>query len=183
MPLYLNIEAFQFMIIGIDLSTTVSGLAISDNKKILNATAIDISKESSYDGKANLIISKIDEWILKYNNITVFNIEGALNAFAFGKTNTMTIIKLVKTNAVISYILEKKYPDIRINLLNMNTARKNLFGKCRIKGVKSKPFVKMMIESTNPEIIQFYIPMKSSRCKNENVLNQDIRDAAVMALV
>lgn len=114
--------------------------------------------------------------------ITDFNIEGALNAFAFGKTNAHTMIMLIKTNAVITYILSKKYPNIKINSLNMNSARKQLFGKCRIKGIKSKLFVKMMIESTNPEIKQFYLSMTSKRCKKENKMNEDVRDSGVMAL-
>lgn len=170
------------MKIGIDLSTTVCGLALSDNNKIIDATALDISKEESYDGKSLIIFEKIDEWLTEYT-VTDFNIEGALNAFAFGKTNALTLIKLIKTNAVISYILEKQYPDIKINSLNMNTVRKKLFGKCRIKGIKSKAFVKMMVESTNPECKDFYFEMTSKRCKNENPLNEDIRDACVMSLV
>ena len=170
------------MVIGIDLSTSVCGLAISENKKIIDAIAFDISKEKSYDGKANIIISQLDLWVNKYKDITTFNIEGALNAFAFGKTNASTLIMLIKTNAVITYILEKRYPNIKINSLNMNSVRKKLFGKCRIKGMKSKPFVKFMIEQTHPEVVGFYISKRTDRCKNENKLNEDLRDAAVMAL-
>lgn len=173
------------MKIGIDLSTTVCGLAKAKDGKIMDAIALDISKVNSYDDKANIIINQLDLWLgCPSQTFDVeFNIEGALNAFAFGKTNALTLIKLIKTNAVITYILEKRYPTIKINSLNMNTARKKIFGKCRVKGIKSKPFVKMMIESTNPEVISFYVPMASKRCKKENTLNEDIRDAAVMALV
>lgn len=169
------------MVIGLDVSTSAAGLAIAENKTIIDAVSIDISKESTYDGKANLIIKQIDAWLLLYKPTTL-NIEEALNSFAFGKTNAQTIVKLIRNSAVLEYILRKHYPQLIINLINVTTARKKLFGKSRVKGIKPKPFVKMMLELSNPEVKQFYLPMKSKRCKNENTLNEDLRDASIMAI-
>ena len=56
-----------------------------------------------------------------------------------------TIIKLSKINGVLCFLLEWM-TNIHIELVNPNTLRKTVFGKARMKGIKSKDYVKMKIE-------------------------------------
>jgi hypothetical protein len=57
--------------------------------------------------------------------------------------------------------------------------RKQLFGKCRIKGIKSKDFVKQELESLVPDVIQFTIQNKKG---NWDERNGDMYDAVVAGL-
>ena len=57
--------------------------------------------------------------------------------------------------------------------------RKQLFGKCRIKGVKSKEFVKSELEHLYPDIIKFTIKNKKG---NWDERNGDMYDGIVCAL-
>ena len=57
--------------------------------------------------------------------------------------------------------------------------RKQLFGKCRIKGIKSKDFVKSELESLKPDVKNFSILNKKG---NWDERNGDMYDGIVCAL-
>ena len=63
-------------------------------------------------------------------------------------------------------------------LLNVNTARKKVLGKCREKGIKSKDFVKMYLEKLH-DIHKFDVLNKKN---NWDVRNSDMYDAMILSL-
>jgi len=160
-------------VLGIDLSSTVCGYAISENGKISDTGFIDISKHDTYKSKANAIID-----ILKNKSFDIIQIEETLANFSFGRTSQQTILKLAINKAVICYILEE-YFKVKILSINVNTMRKQLFGKCRIKGMKSKDFVKSELESLYPDVVKFTVLNKKG---NWDERNGDMYDGIVASL-
>lgn len=165
------------VILGLDSSTSVTGWAFSENGKILDAGFIDTKKFETTKEKTYHVISELsnNRYIDKFEHI---NLEAALSGFAGGFTSQQTIITLARHNAVFAYILEEHYKK-KVNLLSVNTMRKQLFGKCRIKGVKSKEFVKSELELLYPDVIKFTILNKKG---NWDERNGDMYDAIVASL-
>jgi hypothetical protein len=164
------------MIIGLDASTTTVGWAFSEDGKILDAGFLDISPFDSNKEKSIFVIN-----FLKSNPnfrfIKSINLESALSGFAGGRTTQQTIIKLARFNAVFEYILTEEL-HLNVNLCNVNTMRKQLFGKCRVKGIKPKDYVKM-------NITQYIDTEKFDKKKKRgswDERNGDMYDAVVTAL-
>ena len=130
--------------LGLDASTTCVGYAFTKDKKILDMGFIDIKKEKTPKEKVFKVLdflnnsSYIDE-------VYDINVEDNLSGFAGGRTSQQVIIKLAKFNAILCFMLEEIF-DMGVNSINPMTARKNVFGKARVKGIKAKDLVKMKIE-------------------------------------
>jgi hypothetical protein len=123
-----------------------------------------------------LIISILDTNPL-IKKITTINLEAALSGFAFGGATQQIIIKLARFNAVFEYIMQEHY-KVPINLLNVNTLRKKVFGKCRIKGIKSKEFVKMQL-GVRMDLSKWDKKKKNGKWDDKNF---DMYDAIVASL-
>lgn len=136
------------MTLGFDASTTTCGWAFYDQNNIQDCGFIDISKLNTNKEKVFFVIDTLKNHplIKKVNKI---NLEAALSGFAGGFTSQQVIIKLARFNAIFEYIINE-YWNIPVHLVSVNTIRKKVFGKCRIKGIKSKDFVKMQLESMMP---------------------------------
>jgi hypothetical protein len=159
-------------VLGLDLSTTTCGYAITESGSILVAGFIDISKAEKYQDKADLIIET-----LKGQSFGKIIIEESLFGFAGGGTSQQVIIKLVKNKAVVGYILENHY-KVSVESIHAQTARKKALGAARVKGVKPKVFVKSSIErmyDMTPWII------KNTK-GNDDKRNEDMYDAIVLSL-
>ena len=106
------------------------------------------------------------------------NLEAALSGFGGGLTSQQTIITLSRWNAVFEYMLSEyfKFPVV---LCNVNTMRKKVFGKARIKGIKPKEYVKQQIPLIVSNISKFE---KLNRDGNWDAHNSDMYDAIVCAL-
>lgn len=163
--------------LGLDTSTSVTGWAFCENNTILDAGFIDTKKFDTTKEKTYHVISILEKNSL-IKKVEEINIEAALSGFAGGFTSQQTIIMLARHNAVFSYIIEEYFKK-KVNLLSVNTMRKQLFGKCRIKGVKSKDFVKAELESLNPTVIKFTVLNKKG---NWDERNGDMYDGIVCAL-
>ena len=159
------------VILGLDSSTSVTGWAFSENGKILDAGFIDTKKLETTKEKTYFVISELEKnpLIKKTEEI---NLEAALSGFAGGFTSQQTIITLARHNAVFAYIIEEHF-KIKVNLLSVNTMRKQLFGKCRIKGIKSKDFVKTELESRYPSITNFVVLNKKGNWDERNGVMYD----------
>ena len=131
------------VILGLDASTTCVGYAFTKDKKILDMGFIDIKKETTPKDKVQKVLEVLNsfDYIDEVNDI---NIEDNLSGFAGGRTSQQVIIKLAKFNAILCFMLENF--EFNVHNINPMTARKNVFGKARIKGVKAKDFVKEEIE-------------------------------------
>ena len=129
--------------LGLDASTTCVGYAFTKEKKILDMGFIDIRKETTPKDKVQKVLEVLNssDYI---DEVMDINIEDNLSGFAGGRTSQQVIIKLAKFNAILCFMLENF--DFNVHNINPMTARKNVFGKARIKGVKAKDFVKEEIE-------------------------------------
>ena len=123
------------VILGLDVSTTTVGYAFVDNKKILEMWFIDIKKEKTQKAKAFKTIETLSN--NKYmDDVSSINVEDNLSGFAGGFTSQQVIIKLAKFNAILCLCLEQFFNIEPINI-NPSTARKVVFGKARVKGIKA----------------------------------------------
>ena len=163
------------VILGLDASTTCVGYAFTEDKKILDMGFIDIKKEKTPKDKVQKVLEKLNESSY-INEVTDINIEDNLSGFAGGRTSQQVIIKLAKFNAILCFMLENF--DYKVHSINPMTARKNVFGKARVKGLKAKDFVKQEIEK---------MYNTSKWCKkttrgNWDKRNIDMYDGLVMSL-
>ena len=162
------------VILGLDVSTTTIGYAFTQDRKILDMGFIDIKKQKTIQEKAYYAMDKLEEMTYGIDRI---HVEDNLSGFSGGRTSQQVIIKLAKFNAVFCFILENAMNVPVINI-NPNTGRKKVFGKSRVKGIKSKDFVKMKIEERYDT---------SEWCKittrgNWDKRNIDMYDALTMSL-
>ena len=161
--------------LGLDASTTCVGYAFTQDKKILDMGFIDIKKETTPKDKVEKVLDFLHNSSY-IDNVTNINIEDNLSGFADGRTSQQIIIKLAKFTAILCFMLEKF--DFKVHNINPMTARKNVFGKARVKGLKAKDFVKQEIEK---------MYNTSKWCKetsrgNWDKRNIDMYDGLVMSL-
>ena len=129
--------------LGLDASTTCVGYAFTDDEKIIDMGFIDIKKEKTPKDK----VQKVLDFLHKspyIDEVMDINIEDNLSGFAGGRTSQQVIIKLAKFNAILCFMLENF--EYNVNSINPMTARKQVFGKARVKGKKAKEFVKEEVE-------------------------------------
>jgi len=162
--------------LGLDASTTCVGYAFTKDKKILDMGFIDIKKEITPKDKVQKVLELLNNnpYIEEVYDI---NIEDSLSGFAGGRTSQQVIIKLAKFNAILCFMLEEMF-DYEVNNINPMTARKNVFGKARVKGMKAKDLVKMKIE----EMYNTKKWCKHTTRGNWDKRNIDMYDGLVMAL-
>lgn len=129
---------------GLDASTSCCGYAFTDeNKEILVAGFLDLSKIEGNRAKSAAVISIIKSQAP--GTIDRVNLEGALGGFS-GPSSRTVVVMLARWNAVLEYALQDAF-TCPVNLVNAITARKQLFGKGGIKGVKPKEYVKTMMDT------------------------------------
>ena len=161
--------------LGLDASTTCVGYAFTQDKKILDMGFIDIKKEITPKDKVQKVLDFLHNSSY-IDNVTDINIEDNLSGFAGGRTSQQVIIKLAKFNAILCFMLENF--DFKVHSINPMTARKQVFGKARVKGKKAKQFVQEEIEkmyNTNKWC-------KETTRGNWDKRNIDMYDGLVMSL-
>ena len=130
--------------LGLDISTTCVGYAFTKDKKILDMGFIDIKKQTTPKEKVFKVLDFINKSPYIDKVFTVY-VEDNLQGFAGGRTSQQVIVKLAKFNAILCFQLEEIF-DMEVHNINPMTARKNVFGKARIKGIKAKEFVQEQVE-------------------------------------
>ena len=161
--------------LGLDASTNCVGYAFTKDKKILDMGFIDIRKQTTPKDKVQKVLEILNssEYI---DDVMDINIEDNLSGFAGGRTSQQVIIKLAKFNAILCFMLENF--DYKVHSINPMTARKNVFGKARVKGIKAKDLVKMKIE----EMYNTEKWCKKTTRGNWDKRNIDMYDGLVMSL-
>ena len=162
--------------LGLDISTSCVGYAFTKDKKILDMGFIDIKKEKTPKEKVFKVLDFLNKSSY-IDDVININVEDNLQGFAGGRTSQQVIVKLAKFNAVLCFVLEDVF-EIEVQNINPMTARKSVFGKARVKGIKAKDYVKMKVE-------QMYDT--SEWCKttirgNWDKRNVDMYDGLVMSL-
>ena len=162
--------------LGLDISTSCVGYAFTKNKKILDMGFIDIKKYKTPKEKVFFVIDFLNK--NKYiDDINKIYVEDNLSGFAGGRTSQQVIVKLAKFNAILCFVLEDTF-EMKVHNINPMTARKFVFGKARVKGIKAKDFVKMKIE----EMYDTKKWCKHTTRGNWDKRNIDMYDGLVMSL-
>ena len=162
--------------LGLDISTSCVGYAFTKDKKILDMGFIDIKKEKTPKEKVFKVLDFLNKSSYIDEVFTIY-VEDNLQGFAGGRTSQQVIVKLAKFNAVLCFVLEDMM-DMEVHNINPMTARKNVFGKARVKGLKAKEFVKMKIE----EMYDTKKWCKTTARGNWDKRNIDMYDGLVMSL-
>ena len=163
------------VILGLDASTTCVGYAFTKGKKILDMGFIDIKKEKTPKDKVQKVLGFLNESSY-IDEVMDINIEDNLSGFAGGRTSQQVIIKLAKFNAILCFMLENF--EFKVHSINPMTARKNVFGKARVKGKKAKQFVQEEVE----KMYNTKKWCKETTRGNWDKRNIDMYDGLVMSL-
>ena len=162
--------------LGLDASTSTCGFAFTDeNRKILHAGFIDLTKFGTNREKAWGIINQLKTEPL-WDKVDRVVLESALSGFS-GPSSRTVVIKLARFSATLQYVLEDTFGLDKLVLVNATTARKQLFGKARIKGVKPKEFVR-----TSMDVLYDTTPWQvKNKIGNVDKRVADILDAIVLS--
>ena len=162
--------------LGLDASTSCVGYAFTKDKKILDMGFIDIKKENTPREKVFKVLDFLNKSSY-IDDVININVEDNLSGFAGGRTSQQVIVKLAKFNAILCFQLEEVF-DMEVHNINPMTARKLVFGKARIKGIKAKEFVKGQIEN----LYNTKKWCKETTRGNWDKRNIDMYDGLVMSL-
>ena len=167
------------MILGLDISTTIVGVAILDSEgKLLLSDHWDISKVDGLFGKAEIIGSNLWQMKSTHNIENVF-IETALKKFFPGKSRADTIIKLAKFNGIVSWLSFETF-GMEPTFINVNTAR-TLYGLSFPRGVKGPQRKKMVVEAVKEKEKTSFTFEMARGGKNYKKGTDDRADAIVIA--
>ena len=170
------------IVCGLDASTSIVGYAFATGSLVVNAGFFNISKLDTNKEKAHEVVKLLSD--IRVNNANFYykidhiNLEAALSGFGGGLTSQQTIITLSRWNAVLQYVLEYQM-GIPVVLCNVNTMRKKVLGKAKIKGIKPKEYVKTTLPKLYPDIKRFE---KLNRKNELDAHNSDMYDAVIAAL-
>jgi len=165
------------MTLGLDASTSIVGWCFADSGSVADAGFLNISKLDTNKERGCAVIDLLSIHPLM-GNVTKINLESALSGFGGGLTSQQTIITLSRWNAILEYMLSE-YFKLPVILCNVNTMRKKVFGKARIKGVKPKEYVKQQLPLIVSNVPKFE---KLNRKGEWDAHNSDMYDAIVCAL-
>ncbi len=137
------------MILGLDISTSITGYTILDsNGNIIVNDIIDLrsKKFKSFFDKASAVKRRLAQLKNEYNIEKVF-IEQSLQAFRPGLSSAQVILTLGKFNGIVSWICYELF-TLEPEYIGASTARKALGIKVE-RGENAKEIVLKHIESLN----------------------------------
>jgi hypothetical protein len=167
------------MILGLDISTTIVGVALID----LDGTLVvsehwDITKQDTLFEKAEVIGSLL--WALKNeHNVDQVFVETALKKFIPGRSRADTLIKLAKFNGIVSWLCFDTFNQTP-TFINVNTAR-TLYGLSFPRGTKGPQRKKMVVEAVNDKEKSAFRYEMARGGKNYKKGTDDRADAVVIA--
>lgn len=126
------------MILGLDVSTSVVGVCVMDDDKIVETTYWDLRKIDGLYEKASVIEYKFKDIQVTYSIDAVY-IEEALQMFGAGLSSATTIATLQKFNGIVSWLCFQQFGTSPVHI-NPTSAR----SFCGIKvprGQKAKEVV------------------------------------------
>jgi Holliday junction resolvasome RuvABC endonuclease subunit len=163
------------MQLGLDISTTTTGYAIDNKNQIITMGFVDLKKHTDLSDKAWALLDNLTS-LEHIDNVKNIIVEDSLSGFSRGFTSQQTIIKLAKFNAIVCFLCEHQL-KLKPHLINATTARKQLFGKARVKGKTAKDYVSEQIQSKF-DITEWIVRTRTGTVDKRNV---DAMDALVVA--
>ena len=113
-------------ILGLDISTSITGATIVDNKKILETTFWDTRNKKHFSSiyhKAKYIKDKIEDIKDRYS-ISHIYIEQSLHSFRSGFSSAQTLSTLSRFNGIISWMCWEIF-SIQPQMIAATSARKH----------------------------------------------------------
>ncbi len=168
------------MILGLDISSTMIGVAVIDSTTgdLVHCKGWDLSKIDNSYTKYEMVGSELYALRGEYKFEHVF-IETALKRFVPGRSRADTIIKLAKFNGVVSWLCFSEL-ELEPTFINVNTAR-SLYGLSFPRGTKGPQRKKMVIQAVI-EREKTSFPYEMARGgKNYKRGTDDRADAVVIA--
>jgi len=137
------------MILGLDISTSITGYTILDNKgNIVVCNHIDLRKEKNFFLKATQIERKLKEIRSQYFIEQVY-IEQSLQSFRSGFSSAQTLSLLSKINGIVSWICYNAFGG-EPKYLAATSARK-LCGITVPRGQKAKAVALQFVVDNVPD--------------------------------
>ena len=128
------------MILGLDISTSITGYTLLDGGKVILNNVWDTRKYKDLFEKAKHVEKGLDEICKQYGEqITAIYIEQSLQTFRSGYSSARTLSTLASFNGVVSWLAYSKL-QIKPEYLAASTARK-LCGIKIPRGQKAKSVV------------------------------------------
>ena len=140
------------MILGLDISTAIVGVATLEDRQLILSDHWDISKAGTLFEKAELIGAEL--WQLRDCGIEHIFIETALKKFIPGRSRADTIMKLAKFNGIVSWMCYSIW-NIKPEHISAIAARRS----CGIKvprGEKTKEIVlNFLLDSEDGFVVEY----------------------------
>jgi len=128
------------MILGLDISTSITGYTLIDGDKIILNSAWDTRKYKDFFEKVIHVKAGLEEVYKQYGGqIDAVYIEQSLQSFRSGFSSAKTLSTLSRFNGIVSWIVFDKY-KIKPEYLAATSARK-LCGIKIPRGLKAKAVV------------------------------------------
>lgn len=176
------------MVLGIDISTSITGFAVVGDGQLLHYSSVDLRKHKGVFAKALVIKEYIDDifenyqldqepaggWGQSTHPIQHIYIEQPLHMFMKGKSSAKTLSALMTFNGIVSWLVYDLF-EIEPEYIAATSARK----QCGIKvkrGEKAKEIVlKHLLEKEEAFNIEY------TRHGNPTAESYDRADAIVIA--
>jgi len=174
------------MILGVDISTSITGFAIVADGNMLYYDSVDLRKYKNFFEKAEVIKNKLTDIFEAYqcNNDTLCGespypiehiyIEQSLHMFMSGKSSAKTLSTLQRFNGTVSWLLYELF-EIEPTYIAASSARKQA-GITGLRGKKAKEVVLQFLLDTEPAFKVEY-----TRHGNPRPESYDRADAIILA--
>ena len=139
------------MILGLDISTSITGITVLDNDGTTNYNdAWDLRKYKNFFEKAQHVEECIKELYCRFGTIERIYIEQSLQSFRSGFSSAKTLSTLARFNGVVSWLVYRIL-QTEPEYLAATSARK-LCGIKVPRGTKAKEVVIKYILDNAPEV-------------------------------
>lgn len=176
------------MVLGIDISTSITGFSIVGDGQLLHYSSIDLKKHKGVFTKANVLKEYIEDLFENYQldqedgcrwggskyPIEHIYIEQPLHMFMRGKSSAKTLSTLMTFNGIVSWLIYELF-EIEPKYISASSARKTAGIKVR-RGQKAKQVVLEHLLKTEPAF-----KIEYTRHGNPKPESYDRADAIVVA--
>ena len=150
------------MVLGIDISTSITGFAVLNNKgELVYSDSIDLRKYKTMFRKSVEIKEKIidifEEFVCDAESdaeIEHIYIEQSLHMFMSGKSSAKTLSTLTRFNGIVSWLIYELF-EIEPKYIGASSARKNA-GIRVPRGQKAKQVVMKFLLDNEPKFVIEY---------------------------
>lgn len=179
------------LILGLDVSTSVTGYSLIDTElppedSLIKFEGIHLSKYKCIYEKADHVLHHLEKIKSDYC-IEKVCVEEALQTFRRGLSSARTLSSLMRFNGVVCYLAKKTF-DVPVELINVIHARSHLGIKIDRKSEKTTKDQVFEWVQSNDHFKELPWPMKTMKSgprKGITVYDKscyDIADACVMSL-